>query len=139
MTKWSINCGKFSNVNVCECFFVACAVSAMLCEVASSGVSSRMRSGIVGEEEVKGDMEFDVVLCQSELTERALQLCHLLPPGFMPVSLKSYHTSHTQPCVSFSGCLMELNSYSTCSSAPISVREGLQIVCVCFVSVCVCV
>uniref|UniRef100_A0A3Q3WPL6 Uncharacterized protein n=1 Tax=Mola mola TaxID=94237 RepID=A0A3Q3WPL6_MOLML len=62
----------------------ACAVSAMLCEVASSGVSSRMRSGIVGEEEVKGDMEFDVVLCQSELTERALQLCHLLPPGFMP-------------------------------------------------------
>uniref|UniRef100_A0A3Q0R6A2 Glycerol-3-phosphate acyltransferase 2, mitochondrial n=1 Tax=Amphilophus citrinellus TaxID=61819 RepID=A0A3Q0R6A2_AMPCI len=47
----------------------ACAVSAMLCEVAHSGVS---------------DPEFDVVLCQSELTERALQLCHLLPPGFMP-------------------------------------------------------
>uniref|UniRef100_A0A8C4IJZ4 Glycerol-3-phosphate acyltransferase 2, mitochondrial n=1 Tax=Dicentrarchus labrax TaxID=13489 RepID=A0A8C4IJZ4_DICLA len=47
----------------------ACAVSAMLCEVAGSGVS---------------DMEFDVVLCESELTERALQLCHLLPPGFMP-------------------------------------------------------
>uniref|UniRef100_A0A3B4WSN3 Glycerol-3-phosphate acyltransferase 2, mitochondrial n=1 Tax=Seriola lalandi dorsalis TaxID=1841481 RepID=A0A3B4WSN3_SERLL len=45
----------------------ACAVSAMLCEVA-----------------VRGDMEFDVVLCQSELTERALQLCHLLPPGFVP-------------------------------------------------------
>uniref|UniRef100_A0A3B4TE99 Glycerol-3-phosphate acyltransferase 2, mitochondrial n=1 Tax=Seriola dumerili TaxID=41447 RepID=A0A3B4TE99_SERDU len=44
----------------------ACAVSAMLCEV------------------VRGDMEFDVVLCQSELTERALQLCHLLPPGFVP-------------------------------------------------------
>uniref|UniRef100_A0A3P8TQT6 Glycerol-3-phosphate acyltransferase 2, mitochondrial n=1 Tax=Amphiprion percula TaxID=161767 RepID=A0A3P8TQT6_AMPPE len=48
----------------------ACAVSAMLCEVAFSGV--------------KEDMEFDVVLCQSNLTERALQLCHLLPPGFMP-------------------------------------------------------
>uniref|UniRef100_A0A3B4Z0I3 Glycerol-3-phosphate acyltransferase 2, mitochondrial-like n=1 Tax=Stegastes partitus TaxID=144197 RepID=A0A3B4Z0I3_9TELE len=47
----------------------ACAVSAMLCEVAFSGVR---------------DMEFDVVLCQSNLTERALQLCHLLPPGFMP-------------------------------------------------------
>uniref|UniRef100_A0A3Q2DSK4 Glycerol-3-phosphate acyltransferase 2, mitochondrial n=1 Tax=Cyprinodon variegatus TaxID=28743 RepID=A0A3Q2DSK4_CYPVA len=48
----------------------ACAVSAMLCEVVLCGVS--------------GDMEFDVVLGQSELTEKALQLCHLLPPGFMP-------------------------------------------------------
>ncbi|XP_051279450.1 glycerol-3-phosphate acyltransferase 2, mitochondrial isoform X2 [Dicentrarchus labrax] len=62
----------------------ACAVSAMLCEVAGSGVSSRVRSSGVDGEEVKGDMEFDVVLCESELTERALQLCHLLPPGFMP-------------------------------------------------------
>ncbi|XP_049906447.1 glycerol-3-phosphate acyltransferase 2, mitochondrial [Epinephelus moara] len=62
----------------------ACAVSAMLCEVVSSGVSSRVRSGDVDGEQVSGDMEFDVVLCQSELTERALQLCHLLPPGFMP-------------------------------------------------------
>ncbi|CAJ1069119.1 glycerol-3-phosphate acyltransferase 2%2C mitochondrial isoform X2 [Xyrichtys novacula] len=62
----------------------ACAVSAMLCEVACSGVSSRVRSDGVDGEEVKGDMEFDVALCQSELTERALQLCHLLPPGFMP-------------------------------------------------------
>ncbi|XP_045891120.1 glycerol-3-phosphate acyltransferase 2, mitochondrial isoform X2 [Micropterus dolomieu] len=62
----------------------ACAVSAMLCEVARSGVSSRVRSDGVDGEEVKGDMEFDVALCQSELTERALQLCHLLPPGFMP-------------------------------------------------------
>uniref|UniRef100_A0A3B5QB70 Glycerol-3-phosphate acyltransferase 2, mitochondrial n=1 Tax=Xiphophorus maculatus TaxID=8083 RepID=A0A3B5QB70_XIPMA len=51
----------------------ACAVSAMLCEVVFSG-----------GEEVKGDMEFDVVLGQSELTEKALQLCHLLPPGIMP-------------------------------------------------------
>ncbi|XP_056233149.1 glycerol-3-phosphate acyltransferase 2, mitochondrial isoform X2 [Seriola aureovittata] len=62
----------------------ACAVSAMLCEVAVSGVSSRVRSDGVDGEEVRGDMEFDVVLCQSELTERALQLCHLLPPGFVP-------------------------------------------------------
>ncbi|XP_044231784.1 glycerol-3-phosphate acyltransferase 2, mitochondrial isoform X3 [Thunnus albacares] len=62
----------------------ACAVSAMLCEVAGSGVSSRVRSDGVEGEEVKGDMEFIVVLCQSELTERTLQLCHLLPPGFMP-------------------------------------------------------
>ncbi|XP_040011477.1 glycerol-3-phosphate acyltransferase 2, mitochondrial isoform X2 [Xiphias gladius] len=62
----------------------ACAVSAMLCEVAISGVSSRVRSDGVDGEDVRGDMEFDVLLCQSELTERALQLCHLLPPGFMP-------------------------------------------------------
>ncbi|XP_041642396.1 glycerol-3-phosphate acyltransferase 2, mitochondrial isoform X2 [Cheilinus undulatus] len=62
----------------------ACAVSAMLCEVARSGVSSRVRSSGVDGDEVKGDMEFDVALCQSELTERALQLCHLLPPGVMP-------------------------------------------------------
>ncbi|XP_019120061.2 glycerol-3-phosphate acyltransferase 2, mitochondrial [Larimichthys crocea] len=61
----------------------ACAVSAMLCEVASSGVTMVRSSGVDGKE-VKDDMEFDVVLCQSELTERALQLCHLLPPGFMP-------------------------------------------------------
>ncbi|XP_068616937.1 glycerol-3-phosphate acyltransferase 2, mitochondrial [Brachionichthys hirsutus] len=62
----------------------ACAVSAMLCEVARSGVGSRIRSDAVDWEEAKGDLEFDVVLCQSELTERALQLSHLLPPGFMP-------------------------------------------------------
>ncbi|KAL6113945.1 uncharacterized protein ACO6RY_04829 [Pungitius sinensis] len=62
----------------------ACAVSAMLCELVDSGVSSRVRSGGVDGEQVSGDMEFDVVLCQSELMERALQLCHLLPPGFMP-------------------------------------------------------
>uniref|UniRef100_A0A3Q3MF33 Glycerol-3-phosphate acyltransferase 2, mitochondrial n=1 Tax=Labrus bergylta TaxID=56723 RepID=A0A3Q3MF33_9LABR len=62
----------------------ACAVSAMLCDVACSGVSSRVRSDGVDGEELKGDMEFDVALCQSELNERALQLCHLLPPGFMP-------------------------------------------------------
>ncbi|XP_054466346.1 glycerol-3-phosphate acyltransferase 2, mitochondrial [Anoplopoma fimbria] len=62
----------------------ACAVAAMLCEVVGSGVSSRVRSDGVDGEQVNGDMEFDVVLCQSELTERALQLCHLLPPGFMP-------------------------------------------------------
>ncbi|XP_027889789.1 glycerol-3-phosphate acyltransferase 2, mitochondrial isoform X2 [Xiphophorus couchianus] len=63
----------------------ACAVSAMLCEVVFSGVSSRVRSDGVEGEEVKGDMEFDVVLGQSELTEKALQLCHLLPPGIMPI------------------------------------------------------
>ncbi|XP_029296675.1 glycerol-3-phosphate acyltransferase 2, mitochondrial [Cottoperca gobio] len=62
----------------------ACAVSAMLCEVVGSGVSSRVRNDGVDGEQVNGDMEFDVVLCQSELTERALQLSHLLPPGFMP-------------------------------------------------------
>ncbi|XP_032371862.1 glycerol-3-phosphate acyltransferase 2, mitochondrial isoform X2 [Etheostoma spectabile] len=62
----------------------ACAVSAMLCELVGSGVSSRVRSDGVDGEQVNSDMEFDVVLCQSELTERALQLCHLLPPGFMP-------------------------------------------------------
>ncbi|XP_059194204.1 glycerol-3-phosphate acyltransferase 2, mitochondrial isoform X2 [Centropristis striata] len=62
----------------------ACAVSAMLCEVVGSGVSSRVRSDGVDGDQVNSDMEFDVVLCQSELTERALQLCHLLPPGFVP-------------------------------------------------------
>ncbi|XP_041793794.1 glycerol-3-phosphate acyltransferase 2, mitochondrial [Chelmon rostratus] len=68
----------------------ACAVSSLLCEVASSGVGSRVRSGGVDGEETKDDMEFDVVLCQSELTERALQLCHLLPPGFMPPCQSSH-------------------------------------------------
>ncbi|XP_062237886.1 glycerol-3-phosphate acyltransferase 2, mitochondrial [Platichthys flesus] len=62
----------------------ACAVSAMLCEVAVSGVGSGGRNDGVDAAEVRGDTDFDVVLCQSELTERALQLCHLLPPGFMP-------------------------------------------------------
>lgn len=121
------------------CVILACAVSAMLCEVASSGVSSRVRSGVVDGEDVKGDMEFDVVLCQSELTERALQLCHLLPPGFMPVSLYSYHTQpHTSLCVSFKGCLMELNSHSSCSGAPISGRDSFQIFVCPFICVCVC-
>ncbi|XP_016087855.1 glycerol-3-phosphate acyltransferase 2, mitochondrial [Sinocyclocheilus grahami] len=45
----------------------ACAVSAML-------------SGVVG----CGDLEFDVVLGQEELTEKSLQLTHLLSPGFIP-------------------------------------------------------
>ncbi|XP_038133128.1 glycerol-3-phosphate acyltransferase 2, mitochondrial [Cyprinodon tularosa] len=62
----------------------ACAVSAMLCEVVLCGVSGTVRTDSVKAEEVRGDMEFDVVLGQSELTEKALQLCHLLPPGFMP-------------------------------------------------------
>lgn len=68
---------------------LACAVSAMLCEMVSSGISSRLRWDGVEGEEVKGDLAFDVVLCQAELTERALQLCHLLPPGFVPVRLNS--------------------------------------------------
>lgn len=124
--------------------FLACAVSAMLCEVANSGIGSRVRTGSVDGEEVTSDMEFDVVLCQSELTEKALQLCHLLPPGFMTVSLNSYHTrthTHTTQCVSFNGCLMELNSHSSCSAASISGRELSNCVCVCLscVSVCGCV
>lgn len=117
-------------LTLCVCLFLACAVSAMLCEVAGSGVSSKVSSSSVDGERVKGDMEFDVVLCQSELTERALQLCHLLPPGFMPVSLNSYHTSHTQTSVSFNWCLMELNSHSSSSGAPVSGREKHHM-CVC--------
>ncbi|KAF3851277.1 hypothetical protein F7725_013049 [Dissostichus mawsoni] len=62
----------------------ACVVSAMLCEVVSSGVSSRVRNDGVDGEQVSGDMKCDVQLCESELTERALQLSHLLPPGFLP-------------------------------------------------------
>ncbi|KAM8866694.1 glycerol-3-phosphate acyltransferase 2, mitochondrial isoform 1-T1 [Synchiropus picturatus] len=61
----------------------ACAVSAMLCEVVSSGVSRVRKCGVMAEE-VEGDMEFDVLLCQDKLTERAQLLCHLLPPGFVP-------------------------------------------------------
>lgn len=64
----------------------------MLCEIASSGISSKVRANSADGNAVKGDLEFDVVLCQLELTERALQLCHLLPPGFRPVSFHSYHT-----------------------------------------------
>lgn len=121
------------------CVFLACAVSAMLCEVAASGISSRVKSGSVDGEKVKGDMDFDVALCQSELMERALQLSHLLPPGFLPVSLNSYHTSHTQPCVSLSGCLIGLNSHSSGSATPIFGRERGSDLCVYFSSVCVCV
>ncbi|KAK7934456.1 hypothetical protein WMY93_005352 [Mugilogobius chulae] len=68
----------------------ACAVSAMLSDVAGSGVSNRVRSDGVDGDVVKGDMEFDVVLCQTELTNRALHLCHLLPPGFMPPCQSSH-------------------------------------------------
>lgn len=114
-------------VSVCVLLLLACAVSAMLCEVVASGVSSSMKSGSVDGEKVKGDMDFDVVLCQSELIERALQLCHLLPPGFLPVGLNSYHSSHAQPCVSLSGCLIELNSHSSSSPAHIFGRERVRI------------
>ncbi|XP_062854763.1 glycerol-3-phosphate acyltransferase 2, mitochondrial isoform X3 [Trichomycterus rosablanca] len=49
----------------------ACAVSAMLCEVAGCGGGG-------------GEMEFDVALGQEELTDKSLQLTHLLPVGFIP-------------------------------------------------------
>lgn len=50
---------------------VACAISAMLREVADCGGG--------------GEMEFDVALGQEELTEKCLQLTHLLPVGHIPV------------------------------------------------------
>lgn len=116
---------------------LACAVSAMLCEMVGSGVSSRVRRGHADEAEVKGDLDFDVVLCQSELTDRTLQLCLLLPPGFQPVSLHSYHTQpRATLCVLFNGCLMELNSHPSCSGPPISARELSNCVCA-RLSVCV--
>lgn len=118
---------SFSPLSVCLCLLLACAVSAMLCEVVASGVSSSVKSGGVDGEKVKGDLDFDVVLCQSELIERALQLCHLLPPGFLPVGLNSYHSTHTQPCVSLSGCLIEPNGPSSCSAARIFGRKRVQI------------
>ncbi|XP_056102575.1 glycerol-3-phosphate acyltransferase 2, mitochondrial [Rhinichthys klamathensis goyatoka] len=48
----------------------ACAVSAMLSEVVGCGGG--------------GDQEFDVVLGQEELTDKSLQLTHLLSPGYIP-------------------------------------------------------
>uniref|UniRef100_A0A8C1GG68 Glycerol-3-phosphate acyltransferase 2, mitochondrial n=1 Tax=Cyprinus carpio TaxID=7962 RepID=A0A8C1GG68_CYPCA len=54
----------------CVCLCKACAVSAMLSEVVGCGGG--------------GDPEFDVVLGQEELTEKSLQLTHLLSPGFVP-------------------------------------------------------
>ncbi|XP_029999126.1 glycerol-3-phosphate acyltransferase 2, mitochondrial [Sphaeramia orbicularis] len=68
----------------------ACAVSAMLSQIANSGVSGRVRSDGVEGDGVKGDLEFDVALCRSELTEHALRLLHLLPPGFTPPCQSSY-------------------------------------------------
>ncbi len=65
-------------VCVCVCLCIACAVSAMLSEVVGCGGG--------------GDLEFDVVLGQEELTEKSLQLTHLLSPGFIPVSLTQTHT-----------------------------------------------
>lgn len=56
----------------------ACAVSAMLSEVVGCGGG--------------GDQEFDVVLGQEELAEKSLQLTHLLPPGYIPVSLAQTRT-----------------------------------------------
>ncbi|XP_008334392.1 glycerol-3-phosphate acyltransferase 2, mitochondrial isoform X2 [Cynoglossus semilaevis] len=62
----------------------ACAVSAMLSKVSASGISYVVRGGRADGAEVKGVTRFDVVLCQSELIEHALQLCHLLSPGLLP-------------------------------------------------------
>ncbi|KAI2661460.1 Glycerol-3-phosphate acyltransferase 1, mitochondrial [Labeo rohita] len=50
--------------------FIHEAVGAMLSEVVGCGGG--------------GDLEFDVVLGQEELTEKSLQLTHLLSPGFIP-------------------------------------------------------
>lgn len=51
--------------------YAACAVSALLSKVAGCG---------------GGETEFDVALGQEELTEKSLQLTHLLPAGYIPVS-----------------------------------------------------
>lgn len=57
------------------------------------------------------------------------------PPSRFYAS-KSEFISHTHiQHVSFSGCLMELNSHSSCSAASISDRERFWIVCV----LCICV
>ncbi|XP_060787282.1 glycerol-3-phosphate acyltransferase 2, mitochondrial isoform X3 [Neoarius graeffei] len=53
----------------------ACAVSALLCKVAGCG---------------GGEMEFDVALGQEELTEKSLQLTHLLPAGYIPPCQTAY-------------------------------------------------
>ncbi|XP_048846366.1 glycerol-3-phosphate acyltransferase 2, mitochondrial isoform X2 [Brienomyrus brachyistius] len=56
----------------------ACAVLATLCEVAACGGGG-------------SEVEFDVVLSQDELSERALQLCHLLPAaGYFPPCQSPY-------------------------------------------------
>ncbi|KAI4877041.1 hypothetical protein NFI96_033532 [Prochilodus magdalenae] len=56
----------------------ACAVSAMLREVAGCGGGG-------------GEMEFDVALGQEELTEKSLQLTHLLPAGLIPPCLTAHN------------------------------------------------
>ncbi|XP_064209945.1 glycerol-3-phosphate acyltransferase 2, mitochondrial [Anguilla rostrata] len=60
----------------------ACAVSAMLSEVARcGGGGGGAGAGGGGGGGGGGEMEFDVALGQEELTEKALQLCYLLPLG----------------------------------------------------------
>uniref|UniRef100_A0A8C2JA56 Glycerol-3-phosphate acyltransferase 2, mitochondrial n=1 Tax=Cyprinus carpio TaxID=7962 RepID=A0A8C2JA56_CYPCA len=65
----SQHCDSLTHVFIHEAVG-ACAVSAMLSEVVGCGGG--------------GDLEFDVVLGQEELTEKSLQLTHLLSPGFIP-------------------------------------------------------
>ncbi|XP_077456493.1 glycerol-3-phosphate acyltransferase 2, mitochondrial [Stigmatopora argus] len=55
----------------------ACAVSSALYDVAG-------RARTQAPDRVGGRAEFDVALSPSELTQRALRLCHLLPAGFRP-------------------------------------------------------
>ena len=73
----------FTFLCVCVRVRAACAVSAMLSEVACCGDV--------------GEMEFDVALCQEELTDRALQLTHLLPAGYIPVR-HTHMCMHTHTC-----------------------------------------
>ncbi|KAL0979240.1 hypothetical protein UPYG_G00182650 [Umbra pygmaea] len=61
----------------------ACAVSAMLCDVA--GCDGGFKGG-----QCRGEMEFDVALDQEKLTEKALQLTHLLPLGYIPPCQSSH-------------------------------------------------
>lgn len=89
--------------------FPACAVSAMLSKVSASGISYVVRGDRADGAEVKGVTRFDVVLCQSELIEHALQLCHLLSPGLLPVSFNLLHTHTHTWCFLFSVCSMELS------------------------------
>uniref|UniRef100_A0A672YJE0 Glycerol-3-phosphate acyltransferase 2, mitochondrial n=1 Tax=Sphaeramia orbicularis TaxID=375764 RepID=A0A672YJE0_9TELE len=62
---------------------------AFILESVGACAVSAMSDGVEGDG-VKGDLEFDVALCRSELTEHALRLLHLLPPGFTPPCQSSY-------------------------------------------------
>lgn len=145
-----LSCNKQKSVfphNTCFCTFVLEEKQWSVCVASVCGVSHAVRGG----------SEWRQQPCEEWRGGRGGQRWHGVRRGALPVRADwkslaalpspasglhagefefiSHALTHTQ-CLAFNGCLMELNSHSSCSAASVSARLRFWIVCMHCVSVC---